>query len=70
MSELFPTRTRTTGLSISYALRVLIFGSFAPFVVQWLIEASGSKLASSFYLMLTAGVSIIVLAGARGTGYR
>jgi MHS family proline/betaine transporter-like MFS transporter len=70
MSELFPTRTRTTGLSISYAFGVMIFGGFAPFIVSWLIEATGSKLAPSFYLMLAAGISLIALAGARGAGYR
>ena len=38
MSELFPTRTRTTGLSISYAFGVMFFGGFAPFILTWLIE--------------------------------
>jgi MFS transporter, MHS family, proline/betaine transporter len=38
--------------------------------VQWLIEATGSKLAPSFYMMLAAGISIIALAAARGAGFR
>jgi MFS transporter, MHS family, proline/betaine transporter len=70
MSELFLTRTRTTGLSISYAFGVLIFGGFAPFIISWLIELTGSKLAPSFYMMLAAGISLMALAGARGAGYR
>ncbi len=70
MSELFPTRTRTTGLSISYAFGVMFFGGFAPYILTWLIEVTGSKLAPSFYLMFAAGISIIALAGARGAGYR
>ena len=45
MAELFPTRMRTTGLSISYSFGVAIFGGFAPFINAWLIEATGSKLA-------------------------
>jgi MHS family proline/betaine transporter-like MFS transporter len=69
-SELFPIHTRTTGLSISYSFGVMIFGGFAPFIVQWLIEATGSKLAPSFYMMLAAGISIIALAAARGAGFR
>ena len=30
LSELFPTRIRTTGLSISYSFGVAIFGGFSP----------------------------------------
>jgi MFS transporter, MHS family, proline/betaine transporter len=70
LAELFPIHTRTTGLSISYSFGVMIFGGFAPFIVQWLIEATGSKLAPSFYMMLAAGISIIALAAARGAGFR
>jgi MFS transporter, MHS family, proline/betaine transporter len=70
MCDLFPTRTRTTGLSISYSFGVMIFGGFAPFIVQWLIKATGSALAPSFYVMLAAGISLIALAAARGAGFR
>jgi MFS transporter, MHS family, proline/betaine transporter len=65
MSELFPTRLRTTGLSISYSFGVAIFGGFAPFINTWLIEVTGSKLAPSFYLMLAAAVSLVALLAAR-----
>lgn len=70
MSELFPTRVRTTGLSISYSFGVAIFGGFAPFINAWLIEATGSKLAPSYYLMLAAAISLAALAGARRLGYK
>jgi MHS family proline/betaine transporter-like MFS transporter len=70
MSELFPTRVRTTGLSISYSFGVAIFGGFAPFIIAWLIEITGSKLAPSFYLMLAAVISLVALAAARRLGYR
>jgi MFS transporter, MHS family, proline/betaine transporter len=49
---------------------VMIFGGFAPFIVQSLIEETGSKLAPSFYIMFAAGISLIALAAARGAGYR
>ena len=65
MSELFPTRLRTTGLSISYSFGVAIFGGFAPFINAWLIEVTGSKLAPSFYLMLAAVISLAALIAAR-----
>ena len=70
MSELFPTRVRTTGLSISYSFGVAIFGGFAPFIIAWLIEITGSKLAPSFYLMLAAVISLVALAAAHRLGYR
>jgi MHS family proline/betaine transporter-like MFS transporter len=70
MSELFPTRMRTTGLSISYSFGVAIFGGFAPFINVWLIEVTGSKLAPSFYLMLAAAISLTALVAARRMGYR
>jgi MHS family proline/betaine transporter-like MFS transporter len=61
MSEIFPTRMRTTGLSISYSFGVAIFGGFAPFINAWLIDMTGSKVAPSFYLMLAAAISLAAL---------
>jgi MFS transporter, MHS family, proline/betaine transporter len=65
MSELFPTRTRTTGVAIAYSLGVTTFGGFAPFVIAWLIAATGNKVAPSYYLMLAAMVSLVALVAAR-----
>ncbi len=70
MSDLFPTRMRTTGLSISYSFGVAIFGGFAPFINAWLIEMTGSKLAPSFYLMLAAAISLVALTAAHRLGLR
>jgi MHS family proline/betaine transporter-like MFS transporter len=70
MSELFPTRMRTTGLSVSYSFGVAIFGGFAPFISAWLISATGSKLAPSFYLMFAAVISLVALGAARRVGMR
>jgi MHS family proline/betaine transporter-like MFS transporter len=70
MSDLFPTRMRTTGLSISYSFGVAIFGGFAPFINAWLIEVTGSKLAPSFYLMVAAVISLVALSAARRLGFK
>lgn len=70
MSEMFPTRLRTTGLSISYSFGVAIFGGFAPFINVWLIDMTGSKLAPSFYLMFAAVISLVALIAARRLGFR
>jgi MHS family proline/betaine transporter-like MFS transporter len=58
MAEIFPTRTRCTGIALSYNISAPIFGGFAPLISTWLIQISGNSLAPSFYLMLTASVSI------------
>ena len=70
MSELFPTRLRTTGLSISYSFGVAIFGGFAPFINAWLIEVTGSNLAPSFYLMLAAVISLVALIAVHRLGFK
>ena len=61
LSDNFPTRMRTTGLAISYSFCVAIFGGFAPFINAWLIHATGSNVAPSFYLMFAAAISLAAL---------
>jgi MHS family proline/betaine transporter-like MFS transporter len=70
MSELFPARTRGTGLSISYSFGVTIFGGFAPFIIAWLIAQTGSPLAPSYYVAFGAAASLVALLGARRYGLR
>ncbi|SAK42909.1 major facilitator transporter [Caballeronia glebae] len=65
MSEIFPTRVRSTGLSIGYALGVTLFGGFAPTIVEAFIHVTGDKLAPSYYVLLAAvlsGISLAVVA--------
>jgi MHS family proline/betaine transporter-like MFS transporter len=61
LSELFPTRVRGIGVSLSFAVAVTIFGGFTPFIATWLIAMTGNSLSPSFYIMLTAALSIIAL---------
>jgi len=61
MAQIFPTRTRSTGMALSYNIAVPIFGGFAPFISTSLIELTGNNLAPSFYLTLTALASLTVL---------
>ncbi|SFQ01730.1 MFS transporter [Variovorax sp. 770b2] len=70
MSELFPAATRGTGLSVSYSLGVAIFGGFAPFISAWLITATGSKIAPSFYVAFGVLVSLAALRPARRYGVK
>jgi MFS transporter, MHS family, proline/betaine transporter len=68
MAELFPARMRTTGLSISYAFGVAIFGGLAPLFNTWIISVTGNKLAPALYLILAAAVSLVALAFAKRLG--
>jgi MFS family permease len=59
LAEQFAARSRSTGLGIAYNLAVMIFGGFAQFFVTWLIEATGSPVAPSFYVMFGAAAGIL-----------
>ena len=67
MAETFPIETRATGMAISYNIGVTIFGGFAPLIVASLIQATGSKLAPAYYLMLLGVISLIALWRCRKT---
>jgi MFS family permease len=58
LAEQFPVRQRSTGLALAYNVAVMIFGGFAQLIVTWLIKATGSLLAPSFYVMFGATVGI------------
>ena len=69
LSELFPTRVRGIGVSLSFATAVTIFGGFTPFVATSLIALTGNSLSPSFYIMFTAALSIIALVYVRRRRY-
>jgi MHS family proline/betaine transporter-like MFS transporter len=58
MSELFPTRIRTVGLSASYAIVVALFGGASPFVIEYAIQNWDATLAPSIWLSVAAVVSL------------
>ncbi len=61
--ELFPTRTRYSGLALSYNLAVAICGGTTPLVATWLVNVTGSTMAPAFYLMAAAlGTTLAALA--------
>jgi MHS family proline/betaine transporter-like MFS transporter len=61
LSELFPTRVRSTGLSLGYNFAVTIFGGFAPFIATSLIAYSGSNLAPTYYVIVANFISLIAV---------
>jgi MHS family proline/betaine transporter-like MFS transporter len=62
LGEQFPVVTRAIGVLLSFSTAVTIFGGFAPFIVTWLPAQTGDPLAPSFYLVVTAAMSVAALA--------
>ena len=61
LADIFPTSIRGIGLALSYNFSVTLFGGFAPLIVTWMIDATGSKLAPSFYVMATILISVLAI---------
>jgi MHS family proline/betaine transporter-like MFS transporter len=61
ISEIFPTRIRSTWMTTGYALSVAIFGGFAPFIATWLIDRTGLPIAPVFYVLAASVITALVL---------
>jgi hypothetical protein len=59
MPYCFPPAIRATGLSVSYAFGVMLFGGTAPIISTWLVNASGNPIAGAYYV-LAANVLVVV----------
>ena len=57
--EMFPSRVRTTGLSLAYNGAVTIFGGFASFIITWLTKATGDAESAAYYIVFAAAVSLV-----------
>ncbi len=58
LSELFPTRLRYSGLAIGSAAAIALTGGFAPFLLTWLVTATGSVVAPAGVLVALGAVSL------------
>ncbi|VVD79767.1 Proline/betaine transporter [Pandoraea eparura] len=61
LAELFPAQVRATGLSISYNLATTLFGGFSPFLVTWLISATGDKMMPAYFVTAAMIVGLVAL---------
>ncbi len=57
--ELFPTKTRYTGMSLACNLAAAIFGGTAPILVTKMITATDSHLPIAFYIIAASLLSFI-----------
>lgn len=55
--ELFPTRTRYTGMAVGYNIGMALLGGTAPAIATGLIGLTGDVLAPAYYLMLAAAAT-------------
>jgi MHS family proline/betaine transporter-like MFS transporter len=70
IAEMFPTRLRSTWMSIGYSLAVALFGGFAPYIATWLIGQTGSPLAPTYYVIAAALISTVTIAMQRESAHQ
>lgn len=58
-AELFPTRTRQSGLSVAYQVTSALFAGTVPYVLTWLIHGTGNDMFLAFYLILVGFVGFV-----------
>lgn len=56
--ESFPSRVRSTGFSIVYAVAVSLFGGTAQLIITWLIGTTGNPLSPVAYLLAANTICI------------
>lgn len=66
-SELFPTRLRSTGVGVPYAIAAAVFSGTTPLVSTAAIGWTDSSIAPAGYLVITALISIAFAWGLRET---
>ncbi len=70
LSELYQTRRRVTGISISYVLGQLLFGGVTPLVVGAIVGQTGNPTHAGLYLTAIIAISIVSIWGCRRLGVR
>jgi len=65
MTEILPVNLRSTGVSLSYNLAVMLFGGLAPFLNTALIRYTGDRMVPAYYvgLCVVIGLAGLLLLG-------
>jgi MFS transporter, MHS family, proline/betaine transporter len=61
--ELFPTRTRYSGVAMGYNAAQALCGGTAPLIATWLVHATGTVQSAAIYLMAAAAASLAAALG-------
>jgi len=67
VTELFPARTRFSGLSIGYNASLALFGGTSPMISTYLVKLTGDTIAPAYYLAFASLMSLITVLLARET---
>jgi MHS family proline/betaine transporter-like MFS transporter len=62
LAGIFPTKVRSSGMSLSYNFSVMIFGGFAPAILVWLTQRPGGLFAPAWYVMAACAVALVAIA--------
>lgn len=62
VAELFPTRTRQSGLSLAYSVAGAFFAGTLPYVNTWLIGITNNAMVPAFTLMVVGAIGLITVA--------
>lgn len=67
-TEILPVNLRSTGVSLSYNLAVMLFGGLAPFINTALIQYTGNRMVPAYYVAVAVviGLGGLLLLGGRG----
>ncbi|RTK92977.1 MAG: MFS transporter [Rickettsiales bacterium] len=60
-AELFPTNVRSTALSISYNMATSLFGGTAPYIIESIVQNTGTITSSVYYIISTGILSLVAL---------
>jgi MHS family proline/betaine transporter-like MFS transporter len=60
MASLFPVPRRALCFGLGYNVGIIVFGAFAPFITAWLIQATGDKMMTAWYVLAGGLVSVLV----------
>ncbi len=60
-AELFPTNVRNTALSISYNIATSLFGGTAPYIIESLVQNTGTITSGVYYITSAGCLSLIAL---------
>ncbi len=58
LAAAFPNAVRSSGIAISYAASVSVFGGTTQFIIAWLIGLTGDRLSPAYYLIATSLISL------------
>jgi MFS family permease len=58
LAEVFPNEVRSSGVAISYALSVALFGGTTQFIIAWLIGVTGSRISPAYYVIFTSAIGL------------